>query len=407
MARNQGVADFNNFDKFTDNLKDVLQYGEVDLTSCQAAGCSLTGDVLSFPNETIPAGGTVEKTFQVRIKPTNQWPTGGAYSWPVDLDLPGQANDNIMSNEFGNVVEVNLPGRVDQPDLYINKVVSPVATALNPVLQGQPLTYTITYGNDGDITATNVIIEDDYPENYLENVVIVNDNGLATNVSGGKITFTVGDLTVGTTGILVYTATIRGLADAPDDTDIINTVSIDGDQTDKDETDDQFSTQTRVNSTGVTVEKSVSETSVEHGETAIYQIAVNNRTGSEIDVTVTDIIGTGGTPGEITGNNGGKITFTAGTQIIHFEGDVNDIFGASVGNINTSTGVTLTGIPNNRTVVIRYEVMADSTGIPVDQISLVNNTASIAALGKTDATTLTILGERTPSQGTLRVVVRE
>ncbi len=66
------------------------------------------------------------------------------------------------------------------------------------------LNYTISYHNTGQAKATNVVISDDYDENYL--TIIDTGNG---NVSNGKITWNIGEVKAMEGGVLTFKAKIK------------------------------------------------------------------------------------------------------------------------------------------------------------------------------------------------------
>lgn len=81
----------------TEDLRDVLEYADVT----QANGALITGGSLSWPAQTIAAGTTDTKTFQVRIK--NPIP-----STPRSTSDP-QSFDLTMDNVYGNHIQIHLP----------------------------------------------------------------------------------------------------------------------------------------------------------------------------------------------------------------------------------------------------------------------------------------------------------
>jgi|GEM_PF-3206602 len=86
---NTGNADATNF-VITDDLSGVLPFADmVDL-----GGGSLNGNIISYPGVTVPAnGGTVSKTFQVRVKSSLQ----------SNLTF-------VLRNTYGNTVNINVGG---------------------------------------------------------------------------------------------------------------------------------------------------------------------------------------------------------------------------------------------------------------------------------------------------------
>lgn len=86
-------------------------------------------------------------------------------------------------------------------DLYINKSASP--TSIN---SGQEVTYTITYGNLGPETATDTVITDTLPTNFLYVRSSSAPNFEPPTVASGKVVWDIGDLAVGATGTITLVA---------------------------------------------------------------------------------------------------------------------------------------------------------------------------------------------------------
>jgi hypothetical protein len=116
---------------------------------------------------------------------------------------------------FGNVEEF-LP--FTWLDLAITKVADD-----HTVTEGQLVTYTLTYWNEGNLPAEDYWIVDDFDERYVS---VVNANG--GSVSGGKITWTFPGPLSKEMGQQTLTYTVRVIADMPvGTTNIDNVVVID------------------------------------------------------------------------------------------------------------------------------------------------------------------------------------
>lgn len=86
----------------------------------------------------------------------------------------------------------------DTSDIYPVPNLTLSKTAAAGVYPGQNLTYTITYGNDGGVDATNAVVTDTVPAGTH----FVSATGGGTE-AGRVVTWNVGDLTAGTTGLTV------------------------------------------------------------------------------------------------------------------------------------------------------------------------------------------------------------
>jgi uncharacterized repeat protein (TIGR01451 family) len=87
-VQNTGNAPATNF-VFSDNLSDVLQLSQ--LQDFGGSAFNLANLTLTWPAVTIPANGTVQKTFSVM----------------VDQSFPA-GSDNLMTNTFGNTINVTV-----------------------------------------------------------------------------------------------------------------------------------------------------------------------------------------------------------------------------------------------------------------------------------------------------------
>jgi uncharacterized repeat protein (TIGR01451 family) len=83
---NTGNAPANNF-VITDDLSAVLPYAEMS----DNGGATVSGNVISFPGITIPAGGSVSKSFKVRVK----------FFLADNLSY-------VMTNVYGNTVTIHI-----------------------------------------------------------------------------------------------------------------------------------------------------------------------------------------------------------------------------------------------------------------------------------------------------------
>lgn len=120
-----------------------------------------------------------------------------------------------VDNNFGNYIP-----EVEVPDISLVKEITD-----HNLVPGGFVEYKLTYANTGNVDLTNVYIVDNYPEEYLT----ISDTGGATD-NGNSLTWMIGDLAIGGTGTVAYTATIRDTA--PANVDIINIATIYSDQTD-------------------------------------------------------------------------------------------------------------------------------------------------------------------------------
>jgi uncharacterized repeat protein (TIGR01451 family) len=95
-VKNSGAAASTGF-VVQENISDVLDYASL----ANLNGGSLSGDgVLSWPAETVPAKGSIQKQFTVQVKN------------PIPSSAPGnddpQAFNYVMTNVYGNTININV-----------------------------------------------------------------------------------------------------------------------------------------------------------------------------------------------------------------------------------------------------------------------------------------------------------
>jgi uncharacterized repeat protein (TIGR01451 family)/fimbrial isopeptide formation D2 family protein len=180
-----------------------------------------------------------------------------------------------MDKNFGNFVPV-----VEVPDISLVKEITD-----HDLVPGGFVEYKLTYANTGNVDLTNVYIVDDYPEEYLT----ISDTGGATD-GGTTLTWTIGDLAIGGTGTVSYTAAIRDTA--PANVDIINIATIYSDQTDPKE-DDAVTLIPPVEETNpiLQITKDVNVEYANPGDTVDYTVVVTNvGDATAINVILTDVL---------------------------------------------------------------------------------------------------------------------
>ncbi len=115
----------------------------------------------------------------------------------INSGFTGDNWEFSMINVFGDW-QGNLS--FGQPDLWITESVSPEG----PAAIGDYVTYTFLFGNSGDGLATNVIIEDDFNEAYM-NVA----QAAGGSNDGGVILWNLGQLPPNSQGSVSYTAQVK------------------------------------------------------------------------------------------------------------------------------------------------------------------------------------------------------
>lgn len=91
-VRNPGSASLNSF-VIEDNISDILELAEIS----DQGGALSVDSLIRWTAVTVPAGSEVNRSFRVRVREENLFPTG---------------SDRIMVNVYGNEVRVNVAGRI-------------------------------------------------------------------------------------------------------------------------------------------------------------------------------------------------------------------------------------------------------------------------------------------------------
>jgi len=363
-----GAAAYPSF-TFQDDVTDILEYTAIGNIS---DGGARSGGLITWPAVSIPAGQTLTRTFTATIIPFATWPQGYGY-------------DRTLANEFhGDVVQAALPGTMPEVDNYVQKSVSSTAAQRSDLL-----TYTINYGNSGNIPATNTRISD----NYNETLITIENPGGGTD-DGNILTWNLGTLAVGATGTITYTARVHN--DAPENIDLVNTANIAANEVDGDYSDNSSSTYVAIESADVQIWKAVAPEIIENGEVT-YTINIENRSDQPASTVITDTLGSGA----LNGSAGGSVTCIAGSQSIQSQADPQGNQASFTGDICTPAGLSLTNIPVNRDVAITYRANVSNAGVAPEGISYATNTARSSFQVQDNGATLTIQG---PSN-TGRVVV--
>ncbi|MBW6481056.1 MAG: DUF11 domain-containing protein, partial [Bacteroidales bacterium] len=211
----------------------------------------------------------------------------------VESDL---SNGTILSNTV-NIGSFDDPNSnmytlettvTSAPELEITKT----ATVENPPAEpGSIVNYTLIYSNNGNRTAPNVTIIDNYNQLYLD---VLNSDGGNTSISG-EITWTIPSLAPGESGSVNYTMQIKdNPALFPAGSTIINNAAtISSDLPDGDPNNNFTSASITVaNLPDLKAEKTVSDDPAIAGEPISYAITISNigRVAHSGSFTITDFL---------------------------------------------------------------------------------------------------------------------
>ncbi|MFC1629659.1 DUF11 domain-containing protein [Patescibacteria group bacterium] len=198
-----------------------------------------------------------------------------------------------MINVFGNWEGDLTFGR---PDLWIGES---AVTSLDFGIgeEGETVTYTLTYINNGDADAHDVSIVDDFDENYLD---IIDTGGGVLLDNPGEVEWEIGTVPAGSFGSVSYTAAINGNVSPGNSIYITNTSlvrSIEEDWNDEDNTDslsllvESLYTTSPFQARLIIEKKSETGDFTYAGENINYQIVLyNDSSESALDVFLEDVL---------------------------------------------------------------------------------------------------------------------
>lgn len=303
--------------------------GVVSLSSITSAGsCGL---VSGFPLITCTLGSlNAGANTQVTIVVT---PTAAGTiknSVFVYSSDPGQPEASVTTSVTG-VTNLSI-SKADSPD---------------PVLAGQPLTYTLTITNGGPITATSILVTDTLPSSVQFNPTSPN-----CSHSGGIVTCNTNFLGVNqpATFTFLVTPTLTGL--------ITNTAQITGGGTDLDQSNNVATQTTTVNHPGFVVTKSAvppTNSTVSAGSTITYTLVVSNPWGDTTGLVLTDAIPAGAV----------------------FVGSPTTTLGSITGTI-TNVVLTVPSFPNNTVLTASFKVTVTGAITTItNQATLASNQSSL------------------------------
>jgi len=167
-----------------------------------SAALNLTGSPI------VSIGGTHAGDFSVTVQPSTPVASGGGtttFTVRFDPSATGLcpatisiANDDADENPYNFAIQ----GTGTAPDLVMHKNVTPAM----PVSPGDTITYTLTFSNAGDLTATGVVITDSIPVS-VTNPTVVSSSGATITQTGSAPDFAwdVADLVYGESGVITIT----------------------------------------------------------------------------------------------------------------------------------------------------------------------------------------------------------
>ena len=199
------------------SLSDDPDEAYVASVTAISGGGTYDGNTLSWSLGTIAAGGSGTLTYSaVLLDP-------GAFSDGTTAVLN---TASLSSTELADVVDTETVTVTAAALLSIVKSSSGYTDvdADGQLSPGDVVHYQVLYANDGDADATSVVVSDDPDETYVVSIDAISDAGL---YDLDLISWDLGTLTPGETGVLTYSATLGGAGTFLDgNTSVVNTVQI-------------------------------------------------------------------------------------------------------------------------------------------------------------------------------------
>ncbi len=313
----------------TDNLPNDVFF--VTATPSQGS-CSESSGVVTCNLGNIGNGGNATVTIIVNTASTGTITNNAS----VASNTNDPNSNNNSTSEQTTVNELLA-------DLSITK-----SDAVDPVLVGDNVTYTVTVTNNGPETAENVVMTDNLPNGI--SFVSANPSQGSCNQAGGLVACNLGNIINGgsVNVTIIITSTVAGT--------ITNTASVASGTTDPDNNNNSASEQTSVNfpSADLSITKSDAVDPVTIGENITYTVTViNNGPDTAENVVLTD-------------NLPNSVTFVTAT--------------ADQGSCSESAGVVrcnLGNIDNGNSVVVTIVVTTNSDGSITNNASVTSNTDDI------------------------------
>ena len=248
------------------DLFDPAAFSAINITSAPGWDCSATSGLnLSCTRSDSIAGGNSYPDIEV----TGTVVASPPASFTNEAEVTG-GGDNTPGN---NLAVDFLPVPPTASDLSIVKTVN-AATAL----PGQPIIFTLEVRNAGPSTATGIAVSDTLPSG-LTDVTASPSQGTCPTVTGSSVACSLGSLAVDGSATVTITATVTN----DDETGLINTASVEGDQADpRPENNESSATYNVAATADIEIVKTAGSDPIA-GEEFSYTIEVTNNGPSDAD----------------------------------------------------------------------------------------------------------------------------
>ncbi|MBU7036413.1 MAG: DUF11 domain-containing protein [Theionarchaea archaeon] len=323
-------------------VEDVIPSGYTYAAGTIAGGDSRddSGDpILTWTINSLANGSNVSLTFQAVVQ------ASGTYKNVAQVTASDQHDpDSTPDNDDGDQSEDDEDfdtASPQQADLRIDKTVSD--STPNP---GDTITFTITVYNDGPDTATNVTVEDFIPSGFVYAAGTIAGGDSRDDSGAPTLTWTINSLANGSNVSLTFQVVVQASGDYKNVAEVTASDQHDPDSTphndDGDQSEDDEDSETAaVPTADLRIEKTVSDSNPDVGDTITFTITVyNDGPDTATNVTVEDVIPSG-------------FVYSAGTIA---GGDSRDDSGDPI------LTWTINSLANGSNVSLTFQVVVQATG---------------------------------------------
>jgi uncharacterized repeat protein (TIGR01451 family) len=266
-----------------ENVRVVDDYNENFLTILDADGGNDNGDTITWNISELAHGENRTYTIQAQIVDLEQ----GDYTFRnnawTENPSEGPVWAETIVNPRANISIDKVVSDSDEDSVKVNAVQGDHYDSDERLVR-----FDITYANDGDADAHNVILTDDLSQFQSEGVIVSVDNisnGGVYDSSTGLITWNIGDLPDGESGSQSFDLQLERIGNG--DRGIVNTTTIDTEQT----SPINSTTTTNILTPEYTIEKTDNTDNATTGDSLTYQLTLSNTgTGDGYNIVVEDIL---------------------------------------------------------------------------------------------------------------------
>ncbi|MCQ3830866.1 DUF11 domain-containing protein [Microbulbifer elongatus] len=288
---------------------DVAGGGSPDIVDNSAA--NLLSISISEIDSTTTVTITIDTLVTTDPAAIGQTTTNTTVADYTSLDTPEGGDDGDIEREYN--VSDDVSAVIEAVDLFISKDDGGI-DADSPAVPGDTITYTINYGNRGNLPATGVVITESLPD-YVDFDPADNPGWV---LNGDTLTYDLGELAAGEDGSVELIVTV--IDPVPSGVEqTSNTVSIDGDESNGFDPTPDDNTDTDITPIDAAPDYVADKTNdfvgpIQPGDSVSWTIEISNQGNQDgTGVVVTDTLPDVSLFTNFTASNGGVIDLDTGT----------------------------------------------------------------------------------------------